>query len=913
LHRERVSIAWREALPLFARWVDADADARTALLHDIARRDPTLHAHLLHLIDVDDEAERVRFLDGVAVKDTALRHEEPTPSAALTGERIGPWRLQRPLGAGGSGQVWLAQRCDGSHEGQVALKLLHESTVDQHAQRRFAREARVLARMRHAHISRLFDVGKATLCGIERHFIALEYIEGERIDHWCERQRCTITQRITLFLQVCEAVSYAHANLVVHRDLKPSNILVQSDGEVKLLDFGVAKLLDVGEDTERFGEASELTRGGCVPFTPEYAAPEQFEGGPTSIAADVYSLGVVLFALLAGRRPYPEATTPRQLARQIVEGMPLRLVDALDHAPTAEQVAQGRGSSGAALRRTLRGDLDTILQVALKKDPAKRYPSVAAFAEDLRRYLAQRPILARADSAAYRTRMFLTRHAIGVAFVVAVLATSIAATSVLLVQAHRLKVEVTRSHSIKEFLLDAFRSAEPYSNDGKQATDVVAMLRKAASGLDARVGMDEDTRAEARFTLAEVFRSLGHYAQAHDNYRRAETAYAQLYGARSDQALQAEAGDIVNSWLQDDADGLLPRTEQLLSNIGEKPDEALQHVRLLALDSKAYATALLGDLASARADAAQTTAEVRAVVGTESYLYSHALWRQATLALDAGESRTSAHLMGEVTALDRLLGLAPTHPGFVSDLQAIVDILIDFGAYDAAEPIARTTLRMRRDALGERHRAVAEALWDTAVIASELGRADTADADFITALDIVRAELPAHARVRADIEYDYGIHLLKQARLAEASAQFAGCIDTLSDTAEHWHYRRAACAAAVAYCAAREGQAGAVATLDHAIVEARAQHSREWPMALWLRARLDNDGVASAAASLALLDEAATALDTAGRGGSRLARDIEAMRMARGAAPRAVRRESGKELIATANAIIAAAEASSAP
>lgn len=902
---------WRAALPLFDRWIEAGAAERSALLARLRADDPALHAQMLKLIAADAAAEETHFLGAGACFDAATRDESEAPAPPdLAGERIGVWRLRHLLGAGGSGQVWLAQRCDGAHDAMAALKLLRSGARDARTQKRFAREGRVLARLQHAHIARLLDAGEGELSGQALRYLVLEYVDGERIDHWCDRHLATVEARLRLFLQVCDAVAYAHANLVVHRDLKPSNILVQVGGNVKLLDFGVAKLL--ADEFAAADDSAELTRHGDAPFTPEYAAPEQFQGEPSTVATDVYSLGVVLYLLLAGRRPYGnEESSPRQLARAVTTGVSRRLSRALDeYAQDVDRLARARGTAPAQLRRVLRGDLDRILAKALRTEPRDRYASVQAFADDVRRYLDRKPIRARADSTLYRLRLFAHRHALGVGFAAVLLAVLVAATGVLLVQSQRLRAEVARSNTIKEFLLDAFRSAEPYASGGAHATDAMSMVEKAARGLDTRAGVDDDTRAETYATFADIFHSLGRYGDAHDNYGKAANLYRRLYGEASPQSLRVEGGDIANEWVQGNVDGLTVRIDRLLDAIGERPAKELQDTRWAALDGKASVAGLIGDLESARVSARRYADDVRAAAGTENYRYSHALWRRATIELDAGAPRVAADLMAQVVALDRRLGLPPEHPGFVTDLQTITEVLIDFGNYAAAEPIARASLRLRRREFGARHHTVAETLWDNAVVAGALGHEESANVNFVMALDVAREVFQPHARQLASIRYDYGMYLLRQARLGDAAAQFSACMEVMNDAPDRRQSQRAACAAGAAYTAAHEGDAAAVAALDRLIDEQRTRRARELPTALWLRARLAAEGATaeSPAQQLARLEEAANLLDDTGRGGSNLARDIEAARHALGAPPGIPHPETGSALVAAANEIILGAK-----
>ena len=303
------------------------------------------------------------------------------------GSTVGPYRLIRELGAGGMATVWLAERSDGSLQRQVALKLPRIGWATGLA-RRMVRERDILAALEHPHIARLYDAG-VTEAG--RPWLAMEFVSGVPIDEYCRAQRLDVAQRLGLFLQVADAVAHAHARLIVHRDLKPNNVLVTPEGEVRLLDFGVAKLLE-----EEAADAN-LTQLLGRAVTPDYASPEQVSGRPVGVATDVYSLGIVLYELLTGQRPYRIGRiTAAALEQAITEAdVPL---------------ASSRAGTDRALRRALRGDIDTILAKALKKDPSERYASVEAFAADVRRHVAGRPVLARPDAFGYRLAKFVRRN-----------------------------------------------------------------------------------------------------------------------------------------------------------------------------------------------------------------------------------------------------------------------------------------------------------------------------------------------------------------------------------------------------------------------------------------------------------------------------------------------------------------------
>jgi serine/threonine protein kinase len=421
---------WAALSPHLDRALELNADARLAWLASLREADATLASEVEALLERHDVIEREAFLESGS--------PERPAAPSLAGQAIGPYTLRELIGQGGMGTVWLADRSDGRFEGVAAVKLLNASLIGREGEARFRREGTILARLRHPHIAHLIDAG---LSPSGQPYLILEHVAGERIDRSCDARRLGIEARVRLFLDVLAAVSHAHANLIVHRDIKPSNVMVGADGRVKLLDFGIAKLLE-GEPGAT--EAPTLTRDGASALTPEYAAPEQLTGGDVTTATDVHGLGVLLYLLLTGRHPAPGATlqAPAELVRAIVVTQAPRLSDAVVSAnpargEAAAETAARRGTTPKQLRRALLGDLDNIVAKALKKEPRERYPSVDAMADDLRRHLRNEPVSARSDSLAYRAAKFLARHRLAVAAAAAVVAALAAGLSVALVQRSR--------------------------------------------------------------------------------------------------------------------------------------------------------------------------------------------------------------------------------------------------------------------------------------------------------------------------------------------------------------------------------------------------------------------------------------------------------------------------------------------
>jgi serine/threonine-protein kinase len=375
-----------------------DAGARDAFLAEIERERPDLAAKLQRLLDEHDRLLSSDFLD----RSPGIIGQ---PAVTLAGQTIGAYTLEAPLGMGGMGTVWRARRSDGRFEGFVAVKLLNLSLIGPQGDERFRREGTLLARLAHPNVARLLDAG-VTATG--QPYLVLEHVEGSPIDTFADTRRLAIAERLRLFLQVAEAVAHAHANLIVHRDLKPSNVLVRPDGQVKLLDFGIGKLLEPDQ-----AASAALTREGGRALTPEFAAPEQVAGEPVTTATDVYALGVLLYILLTGRHPAAAArNSAAEMVRAIMEVDPARASQAV--AQSASATAAARASSPERLERLLRGDLDTILTKALKKRPSERYATVTALAEDIRRHLAHQPITARPDTPGYRAGRFVRRNRVAV-------------------------------------------------------------------------------------------------------------------------------------------------------------------------------------------------------------------------------------------------------------------------------------------------------------------------------------------------------------------------------------------------------------------------------------------------------------------------------------------------------------------
>ena len=489
---------WRAVIPHLDRALELTDDELGPWLASLRADDAALAEDVEALLEKRRALEAEGFLS-----------EGPAPPSwsSLAGLVVGAYTLRTQIGQGGMGSVWLAERSDGRYQGVAAVKLLNASLVGKDGEARFRREGSVLARLRHPNIAHLVDAGVSPL---GQPYLVLEHVDGERIDRHCDSREMSVEARIRLFLAVLAAVAHAHANLVVHRDIKPSNVLVTPDGQVKLLDFGIAKMLE----SEDGREVTSLTRAGESALTPEYAAPEQLTGGDVTTATDVHALGVLLYVLLAGRHPAGgDTSSAAALVRAIVDTVPSRLSEAAvaerEAQPAPAAVAAARATTPRKLRRTLRGDLDNIVARALKKRPSERYASAEAMADDLRRYLDRRPVHARPDSLGYRARKLVARNRVAVAAGAVTLSALVAAAAVSVWQwraaarqRDRALVQLQRAEATND--LTGFLLSEATPSGGRPITNAELLARGEAL-IGRRFAGDPALRVHMMLTLAERY------------------------------------------------------------------------------------------------------------------------------------------------------------------------------------------------------------------------------------------------------------------------------------------------------------------------------------------------------------------------------------------------------------------------
>ena len=503
---------WQRALALMDTAVTLRREQRDAWLDEMAAAEPQVATLLRKLLSAHQRVETNDLLATLPRTDRRPQHR----SSGEIGAMIGPFELISVLGHGGMGSVWRARYADGRLKRDVAVKL--PATTDNPValsalRERFARERDFLAQLEHPNIARLYDTG---VSDSGQPYLAMEYVTGEPIDAYCDKHRLTIKARLTLYLQVLDAVEFAHRQLVLHRDLKPGNVLVDGNGQARLLDFGVAKLLPESSATATAISSSsagtDLTEMAGAAITLAYAAPEQINNGRLSTATDVYALGVMLYRLLTGSAPYqPKRDTRGALEDEVLTANP---ANASTRFASIETLA-ARQTTEVALRRSLAGDIDTILAKALKKNPEERYPTVAALAEDVRRHLVQQPIAARPDSAWYRSNRFVARHRVavgastlGVAFLFVTTGAAVWQAQVATASAARANKEAKRANTAQKFLAGLFASADPEKSKTSTAF-AKQVLERGLATAERELADDAEAHALVLQQIGDIYDRLG--------------------------------------------------------------------------------------------------------------------------------------------------------------------------------------------------------------------------------------------------------------------------------------------------------------------------------------------------------------------------------------------------------------------
>jgi serine/threonine-protein kinase len=730
---------------LFDQALELEGDARARFLADLEAREPALAAELRELLTLAESPG----LDVSGLSPRALAQplwqalfdhasgsggfEPPSPAShaddsGFNDFRIGVWHALRTLGRGGMGTVYLVERREGGFRQHGAMKLLRAGADSDEFLRRFEQERQILATLNHEGIARLLDGGRDPQ---GRPYLVMEYVEGEPIDRACDRERLSVDQRVALFVQVAQAVAYAHRNLIAHRDIKPGNIIIGTDGKAKLLDFGIAKALA----DEPLGE-EPLTRTALRVFTPDYATPEQVYGQPASTATDVYQLGLLLYELLTGQRAQRVTDMSQQtLETAICRAEPVRPServvgeDGADHGS-----AIVRQTTPSALRRKLRGDLDNIVLKALRKEPERRYASAIAMVEDLERWRQGRPVRARPETWSYRTGKFVRRHAWAVAASIAIVAmiagyavTVTIQASALARERDRAQAEAAKALQVKTLVLRVFEGANPDASGSAQLS-ARELLDRGWAAIERELGGQPDVQIELLDAVGEAYRQLG-------VYDRAETLFA-----RSLQIARAEAS----------------RQPLLLAR---------------ALRSRGRVRSDRGDYAAAETDLRDALGRYRAAFGKDHEDIAATLGDLARLLDLRGEFAGSETLYREALAMHRTL-YGERHLRVADNLGDLGMSLRRQGDYAGAEPLLSQSLSLRRQLLPAQHPEIAYAMTDLAQVRNDLGEYDSAEALYREALASMQASLGVdHPNV--------ALTMITLARVLKTRRDFDGARDLL--------------------------------------------------------------------------------------------------------------------------------------
>lgn len=747
---------WSRVSESVERAVAVTGDARRRFLEDLASHDRALHDEVVSLLSAW-EAEGGRFEEPAAAR---LASAEAASVALRPGDTLGPYRIVREVGRGGMGSVFEAYRADDDFRKRVAIKTLALGRGNASMARRFRRERRILARLEHRNIAALLDGG---LLPDGSPYFAMEYVEGQPVDEYVTSRALPARERLGLMRQVCGAVHFAHQNLVVHRDLKPGNILVTPDGTVKLLDFGIAKLVAGDDDSSE--EDQDLTGLGGGPFTLAYASPEQVRGEPVTTASDVHALGAVLFKVLTGRHPFRDGdAAPAELRRRI-----------LDSAPP---------STG------LGPDLDAIIGSAMHKDPGRRYASAEQMGEDLRRYLDGQPVRARPDSIGYRVGKFVRRNRASVAASALALAALVAAVVVSARQARvaaaerdRARVEAAKANRVTAFVQDMLRSADP-RQAGRDVT-VTEALAAAALRADSTLATEPAILAAVQTAIGLSYLGLGRYEAAEPLLRRALDLRRSL-GPAAGAELAASLRNL--AVLHNDRGELAP-AEALFAQAlaayraAQPPDSA---GLALALNDWADLLQYKGDLAGAAAVHREALAIRERLDGPRSESVAASVNNLAVVLGQQGQWAVaeSLHLASAAIMRERR---GPEHPDVASGLTSAAFAVQSQGRLAEAESLYRAALAIREKVLGGDHPETARTHMNLGWLLHDLGRYAEALDEAAVVLAQRKAFGDGHPAVGSTLIMR-GQSLLRLDRVREAEAAFRDALAIREQglPAGHW-------------------------------------------------------------------------------------------------------------------------------
>jgi len=705
---------YNEIQLLFEAALEHNPDTREVFLKEACKEDAALFHEVVSLLDADSNGHAL--LEGSALE--SIDDEQLTSLLSLEGTQVGPYRLISQVGEGGMGIVFLAERIDGAFEQQVALKLIKRGMDTAQIVRRFKVERQILGRLQHEHIARIYD-GGVTEDG--RPYFVMEYVDGLPIDTYCDTHRLSIDERLGLFVTVCKSVLFAHANLVVHRDLKPENILVTNDGVVKLLDFGIAKVLGEGENY------TALTGPGKRILTPAYASPEQLRGDTINTSSDIYSLGVILFELLVGQKPDTQATTdstePERPSMHFERSM------RGDDTTTAETISQARRTQPNKLRRLLHGDLDVICLKALRSEPVRRYGSVGALSEDIQRYRVGLPVLARPETALYLMRKFVQRYRAGVVATLAgvfIFAGMIGFYTYQLSQERdRAQFEAEKAQQVASFLQGIFEVSNPSQSKGETIT-ARELLDRGAEKLATDLAEQPEIQADMFDIVGTVYRELGLYTRADSILQQALKNKIEVYGEEGfELAATLNALGITRRVMGDypGADSVyraaLALQRQYIKGEHEDIAETLANLSVVLRR--------MGHLEDAEAMARESLEQRLKLLGPDHIEVAATMNNLAVILYHQERLEETDSLYVEVTRILRT-SVGDTHPGVASTLNNRAALQSQLGNTEESLELYRASLEAKKKLYGTEHPSLVLTLNNIGNALFKLDRLDESDA-----------------------------------------------------------------------------------------------------------------------------------------------------------------------------------------
>ncbi|HBL29491.1 MAG TPA: hypothetical protein DD490_21875 [Acidobacteria bacterium] len=754
-----MSAEWEE---LFDELAELDGAERARRLAEVERADPALARRLRDLLAADsgdfgelDAQPLVAQAPGfVAVALSESRPAADTPPGRV-GERIGNYRLVSILGRGGMAEVWLAERADGEFDSRVAIKLVRPELGSEAILSGFLRERRILARLVHPGIARLLDGGRSQ--NGEPYFI-LEHVDGTPITDWCESRNLSLEDRVRLMIEVCEAVDHAHRSLVVHRDLKPSNVLVDASGRAKLLDFGIAKLLTL--EPGAAPAESAITRLGARAFTPGYAAPEQITGEPVTTATDVYALGILLYEMLTGDKPFPR--TARTLPSLMEE-----LASEVFEPPSARLQRLGPAAQGAVPSRParLQGDLDAIVTKALSREPERRYPGAAALADDLRRFLYRRPVKARHGGLAYRTHRLVSRHRLAAAAAALTLVSLLGGLTLALWQTRVAHGEARRAERARGILVSVFETLDP-EQARSQAVTPSKLLDAGVRRVDRELADEPELQAEMLDLMANLHRKLGLLPEGRALAERSLALREKRFGADSAEVAQSL---VTLGWIRLDqgdarpARDLLERAISRLEKIEGKDSLAAAEAR----EPLVEAVFIGWSAQEALPEAERQLAAYRRILG-EGHEKTAMSWNDRGVVLQALGRLDEAEEAYRKSLAALGARLPPDDPRLGYPLHNLGDLLVDLGRLEESEANLRAAFELRRRSLGEQHPETAMSLAILGEVLIQRGKLGPAEEAFRRTLTILGDRDRFN---EASVRLMLAQVLYRQSRLAESLAE----------------------------------------------------------------------------------------------------------------------------------------------